>query len=59
MKKSLKINKANQQKALEWLAQHSNPIIRQHAAKIKGGEDTSGHYFKGTMGMFPPDLPEL
>lgn len=60
MKKSLKINKARQQKALDWLAQHSNPIIRHHAARIKGGEFPKGLYLKGLDGMFPPppDFPQ-
>jgi hypothetical protein len=35
MKKNIKLEK--QKKALDFLKQHGNPIIRQHAAELLGG----------------------
>jgi hypothetical protein len=58
MKKN--INKAQQQKALDFLANHPNPIIRQHARSIFGG---AGPLVTkppiGTDGMYPPPQPEI
>jgi hypothetical protein len=54
MKKN--ISKEKQLRAIEFLANHPNPIIRQHAKNLVGGggpiviKPTTG-----TDGMYPPD----
>jgi hypothetical protein len=53
MKKNLTLVKQKRLKALDYLAQHSNPIIRQHAAELLGGIDVSG---EGGIDTCPDDV---
>lgn len=59
MKKSLKMNRAQQQSALEFLARHGHPIIRKHAAAITGASGPmqftkTPTYWKGPYLQAPP-----